>query len=1373
MRMHPHPAVSASLLFAACQLFSGQLWAASTIVRDGSLGTGPTTALTSSGTITRSAVTYNKIAIPEAYGQRAGANVFHSFSTFNVGTGDGAVFSINAPAANVISRVTGGTASAINGLISLDPGVTGSAPNFFFINPAGVTFGAGAAIDVPAAFHVSTADYIKFPDGNFYANPATASTFSAMDPVAFGFLAGAPGNLALSGGASLRTLTGAIDLAGGNVGIDNADITTQGGDIRIVALGTSSSAREISLTGTVADARGSFQVTNGAAVLANTVGNVGGGNIAISAGDVVLNNGTVWTQSNSGATAQIGSVDVMASGNISMSNGGQIGSATISASNAGHVAVNAATMTIDGYPTGIFDEAQGGTGNAGTLSVTTTGDLTLRNVGGIDADTYAAGRGGQVSVHVGGNLSILTGGYIDAISTATGDAGGVAISANSILVNRNGNANQTGVFTYANGSAGNAGNVDISTPGSFALLNGGSVASFTNTTGAGGQVTVHADSLTLDSPTTTARSSIRSFSYTNASGVGGDISITAAGAVTLLKGAYIDAGSYGAGNGATINVNAASILANRTTSASSTGFFSYANGSTGNAGAINLTTAGNIALLNGAAVNASTYVAGTGGQIMLNAGSVTLDSPTTSNRSYIGAFSYDSGHAGNIGISTTGSLSILKGAYLDASAYWSGDGGNIDVTAGSIVLSRNGAARQSGIFSYADGTTGNAGTIRLTTAGGLSIYDSAISTTTYAAGNGGHIAVNAGSILIDGQGTLKTNGIYSDTYSSGNAGRVDITTRGDLTLVNGGFMDSSTYVGAGNAGDLTIRSGGNLTLLNSQIGSNTLTSGAGGAVDISAANITLQDLAAIFVGTYGGQNTGYVGVVTGNAGNLTVTTPGTLTMINGGYLDAGTSSAGHGGHITVNAGTIFADGLGRQTNSWFTGITNSATATGNAGSIFVTTTGDISLLNYAQIGSGAWAAGNTGLVSVSARNILIDGFHSTIVSGTRPSTTGNGGGVVVKTSGDITVSNGAYIGSDSQGAGAAGTVNIVSDGKLSLLSGGYVSSGTTGAGVAGTVSVSANSILVDGGSPRTGASMITASASAGSSGQTGDVSVTARDSITLSNGGQFSIENDATVGSPASITRSSLSVSAPTIVMKDAQITAASTGNIAASNIAIHFTDLFNIDPSAITTSANTGNGGAISIAGAGTMILDRSQITTSVAGLTGNGGDISIQANTLVMNSGFIQANTAAASAVGGSITIDVNAIIPSGNMLFLGGTTPYSFQPDVFGFNVIQAAAPTGLSGAVQVTSPILDISGTLTVLNAKTIGTAGLARSPCQSTGGSSLVQTGRGGFTPLARDLLGPGGSATGPLAGNSATPGTGALLLSAAMRPSTLVGKCTG
>jgi hypothetical protein len=138
---------------------------------------------------------------------------------------------------------------------------------------------------------------------------------------------------------------------------------------------------------------------------------------------------------------------------------------------------------------------------------------------------------------------------------------------------------------------------------------------------------------------------------------------------------------------------------------------------------------------------------------------------------------------------------------------------------------------------------------------------------------------------------------------------------------------------------------------------------------------------------------------------------------------------------------------------------------------------------------------------------------------------------------------------------------------------------------------------------------------------------------------------------------------------------------------------------------------------------------------LTGNGGDINISAKALVMNSGFIQANTAATSAIGGNVQVNVDTLLPSGNTLFVGGQTAYRFMPEVFGFNVIQAAAPTGISGAINVMAPVLDISGSLNGLSAKLIDGGKLGRNPCQATGGSSLAVAGRGGSAESARGWLG--------------------------------------
>jgi filamentous hemagglutinin family protein len=125
------------------------------------------------------------MTIPQNLGTTKGGNLFHSFQTFNVNNGESATFTgSDSDLKNVISRVTGGEISKINGLLKSE------IPNaaFYFINPAGVTFGANASVDVPAAFHVSTADKLNFSDGKeFSAVNPNASSLSIAKPESFGF----------------------------------------------------------------------------------------------------------------------------------------------------------------------------------------------------------------------------------------------------------------------------------------------------------------------------------------------------------------------------------------------------------------------------------------------------------------------------------------------------------------------------------------------------------------------------------------------------------------------------------------------------------------------------------------------------------------------------------------------------------------------------------------------------------------------------------------------------------------------------------------------------------------------------------------------------------------------------------------------------------------------------------------------------------------------------------------------------------------------------------------------------------------------------------------------------------------------------------
>ena len=125
-----------------------------------------------------------RFEIEAKLGQLQGHNLFHSFSQFNLYSGEKAIFSGPNEVTNIISRVTGGNSSQINGELRL----TIPHANFYFLNPAGVMFGEGAELNMSGHFYVSTADSLYFDDGKQFSATQPNNILTVASPTDFGFL---------------------------------------------------------------------------------------------------------------------------------------------------------------------------------------------------------------------------------------------------------------------------------------------------------------------------------------------------------------------------------------------------------------------------------------------------------------------------------------------------------------------------------------------------------------------------------------------------------------------------------------------------------------------------------------------------------------------------------------------------------------------------------------------------------------------------------------------------------------------------------------------------------------------------------------------------------------------------------------------------------------------------------------------------------------------------------------------------------------------------------------------------------------------------------------------------------------------------------
>ncbi|MFW5665372.1 MAG: CHAT domain-containing protein [Coleofasciculus sp.] len=160
-----------------------------------------------------------------------GANLFHSFQQFGLDTGQIANFISQPEIQNILTRVVGGDASIINGLIQ----VTGGNSNLFLINPAGIIFGAQASLNIPASFTATTATGIGLGEGNWF-NVLGNNDYQLLigNPNQFAFDVAQPGSIVNAGDLGVAEGQN-LTVLGGNV-INTGQLKAPGGTITIAAV---------------------------------------------------------------------------------------------------------------------------------------------------------------------------------------------------------------------------------------------------------------------------------------------------------------------------------------------------------------------------------------------------------------------------------------------------------------------------------------------------------------------------------------------------------------------------------------------------------------------------------------------------------------------------------------------------------------------------------------------------------------------------------------------------------------------------------------------------------------------------------------------------------------------------------------------------------------------------------------------------------------------------------------------------------------------------------------------------------------------------------------------------------------------------------
>ncbi|MEP0884032.1 S-layer family protein [Trichocoleus sp. ST-U3] len=680
-------------------------------------------------------------------GATRGGNLFHSFSEFSIPTGGSAFFNNAADVQNILTRVTGSSVSNIDGLIQAN----GTA-NLFLLNPNGIIFGQNASLNIGGSFVATTANALEFGSLGFFSasNPEAPSALLTINPSAllFNQIAAAPiqnsstapagTTLAGQDALGLRVPNGrSLLLVGGNISMDGGGLNAFGGRVE---LGGSSSGGTVGLNGD-------------------------GNNLSLSFPDSVERS------------------------DIFLSNGAQV---NVTASDGGSIALNARNleMTGESYLLAGIDFGLGSDNSqAGNIAVNATGAITLelRSVIANQVKAKANGQGGDVSISAN-TLRLEGGAQVNTVTSGAGNGGDLSVDAQDVQIIGTTADGQTvsGLFASAqSNSTGDAGDLTVKT-NTLLVRDGAQVATVTFAAGNGGDLRIDAQDVQIigESADGWFGSGLVVSAEENSTGDAGNLTIQT-NTLLVRDGAQVLAGTFGAGNGGFLSVDAQDVQIIGTSVDSeypSALVVNAAPGSTGDAGDLTLKT-NTLLVRDGAGVAAATEGLGNGGDLKIDAQDVQIIGESADgfgSRLDVSAAPGSTGDAGDLMIKTN-TLLVRDGAGVAAATFGAGNGGNLSVDAQDVQIigtSSVDSEYSSGLFVNAQpNSTGDAGDLTLKT-NTLLVQDGAVVTVSSSGtGTAGDLEVNANQIYLNNQGRINAD-------TSGGGG--NITVRSPLIVLRNG-----------------------------------------------------------------------------------------------------------------------------------------------------------------------------------------------------------------------------------------------------------------------------------------------------------------------------------------------------------------------------------------------------------------------------------------------------------------------------------------------------------------------------------------------------------------------------------------------------------